>query len=85
MSDVHPQRSRSDELALIRTDLANERTLLAYLRTSLMVLGTGITLVKFFAESDQFRQTGWGLVVAGLLVGGLGVVRFLSMRQRLRD
>lgn len=84
MKDIEPQRSRPDDLALIRTDLANERTLLAYLRTSLMVFGTGATLIKFFADSDWLCQTGWGLVVAGLFVGVLGVIRFLLMRKRLR-
>lgn len=85
MNDDQPQRSRTDDLALVRTDLANERTLLAYLRTSLMVFGTGATLIKFFADSDWLLRTGWSLVIAGLFVGVLGVIRFMLMRKRLRD
>lgn len=85
MNDVEPKRSRTDDLALFRTDLANERTLLAYLRTSLMVFGTGATLIKFFADSEWLLRTGWSLIAAGLFVGVFGVIRFMVMRKRLRN
>lgn len=85
MDNTDSGRSRTDDLALVRTDLANERTLLAYLRTSLMVFGTGVTLIKFFADTDSLRQTGWGLAAAGCVVGVIGIIRFFSMRRRLRS
>ena len=36
-----------DELALDRTDLANERTLLSYIRTALGVAGLAVVILKF--------------------------------------
>ncbi len=83
MSDSPEVRSRTDDLALVRTDLANERTLLAYARTALMVAATGITVVKFFAETESIRYIGWALVSAGVLVGVVGVVRYTRMHKRL--
>ena len=74
---------RRNELALIRTDLANERTLLAYIRTSLMMAGTGGTLIKFFAESRDMLVLGIVLVIIGAALFVLGIVRFRMQRARI--
>lgn len=71
-------------LAMMRTDLANERTLLAYGRTSLMFTATGVTLIKFFPLSLQVHTTGWVLGSLGLTIGVLGIARFAKMRRRLQ-
>ncbi|TWU34984.1 DUF202 domain-containing protein [Novipirellula artificiosorum] len=71
------------DLNLVRTDLANERTLLAYGRTGLMVSGTGVTLIKFFADLDVLWLLGWAFVVLGLAVGFAGIARFASLHARL--
>lgn len=70
-------------LALIRTDLANERTLLAYGRTSLMLAGTGVSLIKFLDRSFDLVLLGWGLMAVGLLVGAVGVYRFTRLKRAL--
>lgn len=70
-------------LALIRTDLANERTLLAYGRTALMLVATGVSLVKFFDLSFDFVLIGWGLIVIGGIVGLIGMIRFARLKRRL--
>jgi putative membrane protein len=72
-----------DHLALDRTRLANERTLLSYLRTALMLLVAGATAVKFVAKTPSVVITGWGFIAAGVLVGALGIWRFLAMRQAI--
>lgn len=56
---------RRNELALIRTHLANERTLLSYARTSLMIAGTGATVIKFFGETRERLALGVVLLVIG--------------------
>jgi putative membrane protein len=76
-------RLTKDNLALVRTDLANERTLLAYGRTGLMVAGTGVSLIKFIADSPAWHGLGWVLVVAGLAVGINGIARFTRMYRQL--
>ena len=72
-----------DHLALVRTDLANERTLLAYGRTALMVTGSGVSLIKFFADSPILPAIGWALTVAGIVIGLVGTVRFVRLQKRL--
>nr|WP_236649575.1 DUF202 domain-containing protein [Rhodopirellula sp. SM50] len=70
-------------LALVRTDLANERTLLAYGRSALMLVATGVSLVEFLDVSFRFVLLGWGLIAAGAIVGVIGMYRFASLKQRL--
>jgi putative membrane protein len=72
-------------LAMMRTDLANERTLLAYGRTALMFTATGVTLIKFFPLSYGLHTVGWALGGTGLAIGILGMKRFTKMQQRLRQ
>lgn len=72
------------DLALVRTDLANERTLLAYGRTALMLFGTGISLVRFLNTAADLVLLGWALIGGGLVIGMVGVVRFVLLKRRLR-
>jgi len=72
-----------ENLALVRTDLANERTLLAYARTALIVGGTGVSLIEFIAESPLLLGLGWVLVVVGIVVGLIGATRFTRLYHRL--
>lgn len=74
---------RKNELALLRTDLVNERTLLAYVRTALMIAGTGGTLIKFFGESRDLLIAGFGLVGAGGVILAFGIVRFRVSAKRI--
>lgn len=77
-----------DELALDRTRLANERTLLAYARTAIMLFVTGGTLLKLFGETVVNEITAWAIIAIGSAVAGVGLARFLRVRQslsRLRD
>ena len=81
--DLRPKPPLPD-LALVRTDLANERTLLAYGRTALMLAGTGVSLIKFLKPSPEILLLGWFLVAVGLVVGVVGVVRFTRLKRRLK-
>ena len=84
MSD-DSQATRRDHLALVRTDLANERTLLAYGRTALMIVATGFSLIKFFPESAGLVRLGWVLGILGAALGIVGLVRFARRSKRLRE
>jgi putative membrane protein len=72
-----------DHLALDRTRLANERTLLAYLRTALMLAVAGATAVKFIGETHDVIITGWFFIGLGAFVGIVGTWRFLAMRRAI--
>jgi putative membrane protein len=70
-----------DELGLIRTHLANERTLLAYVRTALTFAAAGAGMIHFF-PSSLLRYAGWLLASAAGLIFVVGAVRFLIVRRR---
>ncbi len=80
----HMTLDRRNELALIRTDLANERTLLSYARTSLMIAGTGATVIKFFGETRDKLALGIVLLLVGILLFIVGVTRFVKQQHRIR-
>jgi putative membrane protein len=72
-----------DFLARQRTTLANDRTLLSYIRTALyfLVSGTALFQVK---ELDHVRDLGYlafGLSVIFLLVG---IINYFKVKKRLR-
>ena len=70
-----------DDLALIRTRLANERTLLAYVRTALAFMAAGAAVIHFFGPS--LSPAGWGLVALGAIVLMTGLVRFAAVKRAL--
>lgn len=72
-----------DHLALERTRLANERTLFAYLRTSLYLLTAGIGI--FQVESiSRLDGLAWICIIAGIVLFVLGIIRFRRMRKCLK-
>jgi uncharacterized protein (DUF302 family)/uncharacterized membrane protein YidH (DUF202 family) len=72
---VPARRPLRDELAVGRTSLANERTLLAYLRTALQCVVGGVSLIKFF-DHPVTRLLGAVFLPLGVAVGIAGVVLF---------
>lgn len=91
---IHPQADRHplpvsgnesalrDYLALERTRMANERTLLSYLRTSLYLIVGGIA----FLQVERLDSIHWlGYVCFALSVGGLivGISRFVQLRRSI--
>ncbi len=68
-----------DYLAADRTSMANERLLLAYVRTALAMVGAGAALLHF--QKDTLGLVVGGLLASsGLVVGIIGLVRFRSTR-----
>jgi putative membrane protein len=53
MSDSGHTLSTSDELAVERTRLSHDRTLMANVRTSTALISFGFTIYKFFAEMEE--------------------------------
>jgi len=73
-----------DFLALERTRMSNERTFLAYLRTSLYMLLGGIA----FLQLRDFENIRWmGYVAIGLAVVLIvtGIVRFYVLKQGMKN
>lgn len=72
-------------LALLRTELANERTLMAYLRTAVMFAATAVSLMKFFPDMPNVMAGTLLLAAIATLLGVTGIYRFLSLRRRLKN
>ncbi|RNI23408.1 YidH family protein [Rufibacter latericius] len=76
-----------DTLAIERTSFANERTFLAYLRTSLSLIIAGVSLHQFFntAASMWIAAT---IIPLGVIIGAIGYRKFAQKRaliQRKRE
>ena len=80
---------RSTELAVMRTMMASDRTLMAWVRTSTSLISFGFTIYKFFQylrESRPARETligprGVGLILIALGVGALVLATLEYRRQ----
>lgn len=71
-----------DYLALERTRLANERTLFAYIRTSLYLLTAGLGI--FEIESIQhLRMLAWICVVVSAVLFVFGLYKYYQLRKYL--
>ncbi len=71
-----------EKLAEIRTKQANERTLLAYIRTSLTLFVAGLTFVKFF---DNFfvEIMGWVFMPLAIINLLVGIIRYRNIRNHI--
>lgn len=76
--------SVTDRLALGRNKLANERTLLAYIRTFLSFVVAGVSLIQFF-HVVWFIVLGYCLIPAGFLILIMGAIRYYRVERRLAD
>jgi putative membrane protein len=72
----------ADYLAIDRTVLANERSLLAYGRTALAMLAIGGSCIKFF-DARWIQMIGVVFIVASVVVAAFGWTRFRRMRHYL--
>ncbi|KAG9076404.1 hypothetical protein FRC06_009520 [Ceratobasidium sp. 370] len=95
---LDPQMVLENSGSVARDHLANERTWLAYVRTSLAISSTGVALVQLFTISAQqsndtrllggklqrfARPLGAVIVVIGLIVLALGVTRYFRIQYSL--
>ncbi|MEI6222216.1 MAG: DUF202 domain-containing protein [bacterium] len=71
-----------DQLAIDRTILANERTLLSYYGTGITLLVSSITLIKFF-EFLLIEIAGFCLIPLSLLCMIVGYKRYVTMRSQI--
>lgn len=80
-----------DQLAIDRTLLANERTLLSYLRSAVALVLAGLTMARF-SDRGWFTVLGLACVPSGFAVALFGAWRYREtnkavsvVRRELRD
>ncbi|NTW53480.1 MAG: DUF202 domain-containing protein [Chlorobaculum sp.] len=71
-----------DELAIDRTLLANERTLLSYLRSGVAMMITGLTIIHY-ANKPWFMWAGVACIPLGIVTGAFGIWRFRRMQRAI--
>lgn len=73
-----------EHLALERTKLANERTLLSYTQASMYFLLGGLTLLQL-KEYEDLHYIGYLALGFSVLFVAIGVWRFLVLKRKMRD
>ncbi len=69
-------------LALERTKLANERTLLSYIRSSLYLLLGGLALLQL-EDLSRIHWLGYVALFVCIVFLGIGIVRYIVLYRRL--
>ena len=72
----------SDRLAITRTALANERTLLAYVRTAFALGAGGFALVEF-VKSPRLDVLGYAMLPGSGVLLIVGIWRYWRVRRNL--
>ncbi|MFD2160169.1 DUF202 domain-containing protein [Rubritalea tangerina] len=81
---LHERRERDDmQLALLRTSLANRRTLLTYCNASIAMCLTGVGFLKLM-EHAVYTALGSVLLVLSPLTLGLGLYDFFLTRKLIQ-
>ncbi|MFA6992195.1 MAG: DUF202 domain-containing protein, partial [Candidatus Gracilibacteria bacterium] len=65
--------------------MANERTLLSYLRTFIMLTASGITLIEAFEELNRIYVIGILLIFGGIILFLVGFNHYLKVRRQVRS
>ena len=73
-----------DELAIHRTILANQRTLLTFFNASLALVIAGLTLIKFFGGHFIY-WFGCSLWPAGVILLGCGFRNYFIHKRKIED
>jgi putative membrane protein len=72
----------TDRLALDRTHLANQRTLLAFTRTGIYFVFTGLGIFHIIKLQSIFWLA-WGAIGLGTIIAIIGLVNYLRMKRRV--
>ncbi len=74
----------NDILSKERTYLANERTLLAYFRCTIVLLSSGIAILKL-SWLEEIQGLGFAFVIIAPIVMLLGFYRFYRTKKRISN
>ncbi len=73
-----------DYLAIERTRLANERTLLSYIKSSLYLLLGGITALQLTPSFPELNYLGIGALFFSAIFMFIGIYRFTILKKSLK-
>ncbi|SHJ06148.1 putative membrane protein [Mesonia phycicola] len=81
---VIDEKKLREHLALERTKLANERTLLAYIRASLYLLVGGIALLKI-EDYPEVHGLGYVSLCVCVIFIVIGIWRYIALERKLKN
>ncbi len=73
-----------EHLALERTKLANERTLLSYTQAAMYFLLGGLALIQL-KEYEKMHYIGYMALVFSVLFLTVGIWRFIVLKNKMKD
>lgn len=73
-----------DTLALDRTRLANQRTLLSYVRTGIYLAFTGMGILQF-SETNRLNWLAWLFIGLGAIVAIIGIFVYRKMSKKINS
>jgi putative membrane protein len=68
-----------------RTELADERTLLSYIRTSLNILIFGVAINKFYPEAHYAQTIFVGSLITGTVLLIFGTIRYFFLLYKMKS
>ncbi len=80
----NPNLKLGDNLAIVRTRLANERTFLAFFRSSVFFLGTGISILKINLFKDVLFL-GWAFIILAPIMFVIGLYRMFFVKKNIKS
>jgi putative membrane protein len=81
--NLNPDLILREKLALQRTILANQTTLLAFLRTSMYFMVAGLSISNLLKIKESFIVTN-GLYLISLLVLIFGLLNFFIQKKKIK-
>lgn len=81
---ITSEKDLREQLALQRTKLSNERTLLSYVRTSLYLLIGGIALIQI-EEYPRLHWVGYLTLCICVIFIFIGISRYIVLEKRLKN
>ena len=78
------KKSKSIKLEEESALLANERTLLSYIRTTLSALILGFALIQLSADSNSLLSVGIATIIGGFILGIIGIIEYRLHKTRIR-
>lgn len=81
MKYVKKRKLRLEEESAL---LANERTLLAYIRTTFSALILGFALIQFSNQNNSMLKVGIATIAGGFILGIIGFIEYRLHKSRIQ-
>lgn len=80
--DMKKELILRDTLAIERTHMANQRTLLAFVRTGLYLGITGLGIL-YLNDRPHCNWGAWALIILGVIVAVIGILNYKRMSRKI--